>query len=78
MDKSKVTFMIHRVHDGPREDKTGTWWLNCLVQDTDNNELFDEEVPFISFDSAYEFKKHFTTSIEPIKLEFDTDRKYDA
>tara|TARA_R110000772_G_scaffold34323_1_gene83294 strand:- start:886 stop:1122 length:237 start_codon:yes stop_codon:yes gene_type:complete len=78
MDKSKITFMIHRVHQGPIEDKSGTWWLNCLVQDTENDQLFDEDVPFISFDAAYEFKKHFFKSIDPIKLEFDTDRKYDA
>jgi hypothetical protein len=78
MDKAKITFLVHRVHDGPREDKGGTCWLNCLVEDTENNELFDEEIPFISFNAAYEFKRHFDKSIEPIKFQFNTDRKYDA
>lgn len=73
---AKINFKVHRVLDGPREDDYGTWWLLCSVEDVDDQEMFDDEVPFISLDAAYKFKRHFETSIDPIILSFEVEDRY--
>lgn len=42
--------------------------------------MFDEEVPFSTFTNAYNFKKHFESSIDPILIEFRAgmEIKYDG
>ena len=42
--------------------------------------MFDEEIPFSTFTNAYNFKKHFESSIDPILIEFRAGReiKYDG
>ena len=68
-------FKVHRVLEGPREDMDdlGTYWLLCTIEDVEDQEVFTDEIPFISFDAAYEFKRHFDKSIDPIILEFEIE-----
>ena len=77
-----ITFKVHRVLDGPYEDDEGSYWLNCRVEDADEEDpkmaMFDEEIPFVSFDAAYKFQSHFLTSIEPIVIEFEMETRYDS
>ena len=40
--------------------------LVCKVEQ--DGEIFDSEVWFDCFDSAYEFKKYFDTNIEPLEI----------
>jgi len=40
--------------------------LVCKVEE--KGEVFDSEVWFDCFDSAYEFKKYFDTNIEPLEI----------
>ena len=42
--------------------------------------MFDEEIPFSTFTDAYNFKKHFESSIDPILIEFRAgmEIKYDG
>jgi hypothetical protein len=79
---STILIKVHRVLDGPYEDEDGNYWLNCRVEDPQERNpskvMFDEEIPFISFDAAYEFQKHFYRSIEPILIEFEMDTRYDS
>lgn len=70
----KVVFKVWRVIEGPYEDEFNTWWLVCLVEDVEDSELFEDEIPFINFDAAYDFKKHFDSSIDPIVLEFEQEK----
>ena len=78
-----ATFKVHKVKDGPYEEGD-MWWLLCWVEDCDpedpDNVMFDEEVPFSTFTNAYNFKKHFESSIDPIIIEFRTgmENKYDG
>jgi hypothetical protein len=82
-----ILIKVHRVLDGPYEDEDGNYWLNCRVEDPQERNpskvMFDEEIPFVSFDAAsfdaaYEFQKHFYRSIEPILIEFEMDTRYDS
>lgn len=58
---------VHRVIEGPYEDEMEmSVWLLCLVEE--NDELTEVEIYFDTFDEAYQFKNHFTKSIEPIIL----------
>lgn len=70
-----ITFKVHRVLDGPTEDEDGLHWLNCRVEGdketNPKNVMFDEEIPFPTFDEAYNFKNHFLRSIDPLIVEFD-------
>lgn len=79
---STILIKVHRVLDGPYEDEDGNYWLNCRVEDPQERNpskiMFDEEIPFVSFDEAYEFQKHFYRSIEPILIEFEMDTRYDS
>ena len=78
-----ATFKVHKVKDGPYEEGD-MWLLLCWVEDCDpedpDNVMFDEEVPFSTFTNAYNFKKHFESSIDPILIEFCTGMavKYDG
>jgi len=38
--------------------------------------MFDDEIPFTSFKSAYKFKNHFKVSIEPQVLEFEERKDF--
>ena len=71
-----LNFKVHRVLDGPREDEQGTWWLLCFIEDVDDQEMFDDELPFNDLDSAYKFKRHFETSIDPIVLSFEVEENF--
>ena len=79
---STILIKVHRVLDGPYEDEDGNYWLNCRVEDPQERNLskvmFDEEIPFVSLDAAYEFQNHIYRSIEPILIEFEMDTRYDS
>ncbi len=85
VSENVATFKVHKVKDGPYQDEEdGMWWLLCWVEDCDPEDpddvMFDEEVPFSTFTNAYNFKKHFESSIDPILIEFRTGMavKYDG
>lgn len=63
---------VHRVIDGPFEsdDEDGIWMV-CLAEE--DSVLKEIEVYFDTFDEAYQFKNHFTKSIEPIVLAYDQE-----
>lgn len=73
MDKDTVvTFKVHKASADPYEED-GCWWLDCLVEDTDlegEESMFEESMPFNTFEDAIRFRKHFLTSIQPIVIEF--------
>ena len=58
---------VHKVIEGPYEsdEESGVWCL-CLVEE--NEELYEIELFFDTFDEGYAFKAHFQKSIEPIIL----------
>jgi hypothetical protein len=76
----KVKFLVHQVLDGPMEDAYGNYWLLCRVEDATEPDpskaMFDDEIPFTSFKSAYKFKNHFKVSIEPQVLEFEERKDF--
>ncbi len=72
-----MMFKVHRVLEGPREDMDdiGTYWLLCSIEDVEDQEMFTDEIPFISFDAAYKFKQHFEKSIDPITIDFEVESR---
>lgn len=63
---------VHRVIDGPFEsDDEDSIWMVCLAEE--DSVLKEIEVYFDTFDEAYQFKNHFTKSIEPIVLAYDQE-----
>ena len=52
----KVTYNVHRVINGPFECENGDWWLTCSVEDVEAKEMFEDDIPFVSFDAAYKFQ----------------------
>ena len=64
----QVTYNIHRVIQGPFECDNGDWWLTCSVEDIEAKEMFEDDIPFISFEAAYKFQSHFLNTIDPIVI----------
>lgn len=64
---------IHRVMSGPfpadefEENHVMLW---CMVE-TDDGDLENYELYLESFDEAYKIVKHFSTSIEPLEINFE-------
>ena len=63
----QVTYNVHRVIQGPFECDNGDWWLTCSVEDVEAKEMFEDDIPFVSFDAAYKFT-HFLNTIDPIVI----------
>lgn len=63
--------IVHRVVEGPFEDPEGKVTLVCLSEL--NGEVFNNELYFPDFNTAYKFKNEFYGSIEPIVLEYSDD-----
>lgn len=58
---------VHNVIDGPYEDEEEDGvWLVCLAEES--GIMSEIEIYFDTFDDAYNFTKHFLTSIEPVIL----------
>ena len=58
-------YYLHEVcQDEPLDDDLCL--LVCKVEQ--DGEVFDSEVWFDCFDSAYEFKRYFDTNIEPLEI----------
>lgn len=64
---------IHRVMSGPfpadefEENHVMLW---CMVE-ADDGDLENYELYLESFDEAYKIVKHFSTSIEPLEINFE-------
>lgn len=66
---------VHRVIRGPIEDPEyeDSWFNNCLIEIEGDTELVEDDIYFDDFDEAYNFMKHFDTSIDPIEIELKGD-----
>lgn len=73
-----ITYKVHRVLDGPIESLDGEWYLTCKVEDVQANEIFHDDIPFVSFDAAYKFQSHFLHTIEPIIIDLPREEEFDA
>jgi len=54
---------VHQYIDGPY-DHGDKWTLLCEIEE--KGLLFEDEVPFKDFNSAYTFMNQIKTSVEPI------------
>ena len=72
-----VKYKVHGVMEGPFQDEDEEWFMTCWVEGVESGELFEDDIPFIDFDRAYDFKKHFLSSIQPIEISFPMENLYD-
>jgi hypothetical protein len=71
-----IYLVIWGVIDGPftlygdisAEDKQVPYYNLCKVSVSGNPEVFQTEIHFDSFESAYNMKRHFDKNIEPIMV----------
>ena len=71
-------FKIWGVCNGPWEDQDNNVWLTCKIEEGGAVVKEPQDIPFDTFNEAYDVVRHFHKRIDPIVMSVDVSNWYDA